>query len=69
MVLWMNYYLMSLKKYFKITFYKYHLKNIVMLSKNGVRYTMNHPNEKMHDEWSKYVYKQIFTKDGYLNEN
>ena len=30
---------------------------------------MNHPNEKMHDEWSKYVYKQIFTKDGYLNEN
>tara|TARA_Y100000592_G_scaffold32621_1_gene51830 strand:- start:759 stop:1670 length:912 start_codon:yes stop_codon:yes gene_type:complete len=33
------------------------------------RYTMNHPNEKMHDEWSKYIYKQIFTKDGYFHEN
>jgi len=33
------------------------------------RYTMNHPNERMHDEWSKYVYKQIFTKDGYFHEN
>ncbi len=59
------------KKIFKNNFLQLSFKKYcdVIEPKWGRRYTMNHPNEKMHDEWSKYVYKQIFTKDGYLNEN
>ncbi len=33
------------------------------------RYVMNHPNENMHTKWSEYVYKQLFTEDGYLYGN
>ena len=30
------------------------------------RFDQNHPVERMHEEWSKYLYKQIFTPKGYL---
>ena len=33
------------------------------------RYVMNHPNENMHTKWSEYVYKQLFTEDGYFYGN
>ena len=33
------------------------------------RYVMNHPNENMHTKWSEYIYKQLFTEDGYFYGN
>ena len=54
------------KNFIQISFKKF-CDNVGLRWKD--RYVMNHPNENMHTKWSEYVYKQLFTEDGYFYGN
>tara|TARA_B100000287_G_scaffold217496_1_gene205141 strand:- start:409 stop:1260 length:852 start_codon:yes stop_codon:yes gene_type:complete len=54
------------KNFIQISFKKF-CDNVGLRWKD--RYVMNHPNENMHTKWSEYIYKQLFTEDGYFYGN